>query len=327
MDKRTLDELLSKFSSDHPLIKYKNKPYYIEFEKLICSLQLNNAKLDLKIEELLNDNGNFSIYKYNQGISELLIWFLLEQRHLNYQIEKKINKTQKDVDVVISIGDAFYNVEVKSPEYEERKEKQISGIIANRSTNKEIFNIANDIKSLISQQLSVIGYEKVDIEYPKDNKVKDTLLSAQSKFNNNNSKNCNVLYLSTNTNEFVKYLNYIVNSESGFFTPNSYVKHSEYNKVMAIVLTNAISLNHKFDKNSWDVSKAITLILHNPFCETQNFTLLEKLFEIIPNQTHKFCEGLREFRKQQFNNEDPLPEYSYYIDFVASEGYNLNNEK
>ena len=28
MDKITLDELLSKFSSEHPLIKYKSKPYY-----------------------------------------------------------------------------------------------------------------------------------------------------------------------------------------------------------------------------------------------------------------------------------------------------------
>ncbi len=95
MDKRTLDELLSKFSSDHPLIKYKNKPYYIEFEKLICSLQLNNAKLDLKIEELLNDNGNFSIYKYNQGISELLVWFMLDQRKKVTRLKRKLTLHKK----------------------------------------------------------------------------------------------------------------------------------------------------------------------------------------------------------------------------------------
>lgn len=245
----------------------------------------------------------------------------------SYEIEKKVNTTQKDVDIVISVEDVFLNLEVKSPEYEERKDNRLVGIVANRSNDKEVLNVAKNLQEILSLHINTTSYSQVDIEYPKDNKVKDTLLSAQAKFNNNNTKNSNALYISTKTSEFVKYLNYIFNPESGFFTPNSYVNHSKYDKVMAIVLTNAISLNHKFNENSWDVSKAITLILHNPFCETKDFTLLKKWFEIIPNQTYKFCEGLKEFRKQQLNKENPLPEYSYYIDFVASEGFNLNNEK
>ena len=324
MNKTALTRFVATLTKEHPLSIYSGSPFYAEFEQKICSLQLSQSKIDEKIEELLKDNGKFSIFKYNQGIAELLIWFWLESNNIPYQIEKTVNGTEKNVDAQAQYNSIFYNIEIKSPEYEEHKAGHLCGIIANRTEGKELINLAEHIRSILQNQMPTQGYSDVDIELPHDNKVKSALTFAQGKFSENSNSSCNILFIATTTAEFLKYLNYIINGQTGFFTPHSFMPHADFNKVKAIVLSNAISLHQQYDDKSWDISNAINLVLSNPYCEYEDCSILNGILQIFPHQTIEFFNGLEEFRKERSDDGRPMPDYIYFTDYVAKHGFNLN---
>ena len=59
---------------------------------------------------------------------------------------------EKNVDVQAQYNSIFYNIEIKSPEYEEHKAGHLCGIIANRTEGKELINLAEHIRSILQNQ-------------------------------------------------------------------------------------------------------------------------------------------------------------------------------
>ncbi len=325
MDEIILNDIVCKQTEQHPLRLFHNQVFYKNFEREICALSIKK-NIDSKIEELIKDNGDFSVFKYNQGIAEFLFWFLMNRKKVNYDLEVSVNGTKKNVDVQAVFSNITYNIEAKSPEYYIRKDGELVGMLAHRFESKEAIQTLKEIENLFRQGLLNSGYDSIRTELSQDNKVKDCLQSAHKKFDKNSETNCNVLFLCTTTGEFIKYLDYLVNTDKGFLSPNSYVPHKEFDKVKAVVLSNAISLNNKHDTNSWDLSKAINIILFNPFCEYKNNEIAEPLLDLIPNITKEFCQELNEFIEKQNGKKEPFPVQMFYPEFVANHGYNLNQE-
>lgn len=117
-----------------------------------------------------------------------------------------------------------------------------------------------------------------------------------------------------------------MNDDSGLFTPGSFCDHSLFNKVQFVILSNAITLNERGDKSSWDLSQSINLILHNPYCEFKNFSIVNSVFDWFPNQTDEFLYEMEKFNENQRYSTDPLPTMSFFIDYVAQKGFSLKDE-
>lgn len=82
------------------------------------------------------------------------------------------------------------------------------------------------MKDLIEEMKSGLGntpYDDIKSDDLTDNKVKTSLLSAQSKFPEPSETNCNILFICTTTSEMIAYWRYIVNAQSGFFHEKSNV--------------------------------------------------------------------------------------------------------
>lgn len=328
MDVATIEQIIASLSSAHPLRDEKKSEYKKTFE--INFAKLNGIKED-KAKKLLCGDTDFYKFKYNQGVAELMLYFLLTNANICFEIEKKVNPlNNKDVDVSAVYEGITYNIEVKSPEYENNQDNMLIGGFANRFGEKEVNQrIMDDIATQLHDAASQCGIKGVKQAKVTDDKVKECLLSAQEKFSIPTDKNCNILLIITTTSEMINYWNYIINNNSGFFNPYSDVSlfnymgkclsKADYNKVNAIILSNAITLNEKYDSTSWDMAQAINIVLMNPSCECTSIYGLQVLSDFFPHQTCEFAKGLFEFKR----NHPEIPEECFPREFVAKHGYSL----
>ena len=310
MMKTELKTLINACSKENPLKVNEEGSYVEEFIKEVANVSKDNRILDKKIkEDLLGEP--YSCFKYNQSVAEMMVWFFCEQTGLDYGVEKKLNPP-KDVDFQIIQNGVNYNIEVKSPEYEISDNRVLTGRIASRTDRVNLKDTLYDLNNLFRKNLENTEFKDVNMVLPKDNKIKDCLISCQGKFLGSDAKNFNVLLLSTTSDEMPHYLEYFMNTESGFFTNYSYVQPKEFDKVGAVVITNAISINQKYDDCSWDIQKAKTIVLDNPFCSHIDHGQIEKFRGLFPNCTVEFWLGLQEFRKKN----PGFPDIIYYYDYI-----------
>ncbi len=94
-----------------------------------------------------------------------------------------------------------------------------------------------------------------------------------------------------------------------------------YDKVNAIILSNAITLNERYDSTAWDMSKSINLILINPCCKYTNNYGLKVLSEFFP---HKTCEFEKECNKYLQQAVPDCLGNGYLPEFFAKHEFTLN---
>lgn len=321
MTKEEIKKIIDKIPNSKPYYQ-KSDDYKLELFNGFTSLTIKDKKLNEKIEKLLiGDNSTQlkSLFSYNQGISELLWWFFLEKNGIPYKIEKNmVPGKDTNIDVQFLLSGIDYNIEIKSPEYPIKENGNLQGRVACRVPGVDMKEALTDISNEFRKELCNTNYNDVDEDLPNDNKIKDCLLSAQKKFVNNSASNCNILFISTTDDELVHYINYFVNPYSGFFTPNSYVPHSDFDNVKAVILSNSISMNDGEIKKGWDLSNSLNLIFHNPNCKYQENSILNHLFTFLPNATQKYCQDLKEFSDQQnkLKQEEQAPIELFLLEFV-----------
>lgn len=333
MERSEIETIINGLDSLHPLKSGKSLPYKdVLIEKLESVPNLDAAKL----KTLLCGNEKYSKDKYNQGLSEILLYILFSQKGLPFQFELKQNATNNcDVDVVLQHKGITYNFEVKSPQYNEHADGVICGGFAFRFGDKEANDLQlTELENQLKPNIGKAGYTEIKRNEITDNKVKDCLLSAQEKFAEPSETNCNILFICTTTGEMIRYWQYIVNECSGFFHPFSDVSSfldsdrksiskQNYNKVNAIILSNAITLNERRENDSWDVGKAINIVLMNPAAKSHCLYGLQILSEFFPDNTCEFIKAL--FEGKQKNSD--IPELCYAYTFVSKNGFDLNKEK
>lgn len=240
-----------------------------------------------------------------------------------------------NVDIALKHKGISFNFEVKSPEYAESEKGVLSGGYANRFGDKQSNALVlTEFNNMLAPNIGEAGYKEIKETLLSDNKVKDCLLSAQQKFSAPSATNFNILFICTTTAEMVKYWNYIVNEQSGFFNLFSDISsflstnkqpliRNDFNRVNAIILSNAITLNERRDANAWDIAKAINIVLSNPFAECNSFGKFQILSEIFP---HKTCEFVKMIFDERVKHPD-IPELCHAYTFVSENGYNINQEK
>ena len=330
MDSYVVKRMIDSLSPNHPLLDSSKTEYRNTFEKLIFNL---NCVKGNKLKTLLCGDCDFDEFVYNQGVAELMLYFLLSTANITFTPEKRVNNSNnKNIDVVFDYKGITYNLEVKSPKYSEISNGKLIGKFANRFGDRTINEkIINEFADKIRDAAVLFGKE-VKVENLSDDKVKNCLLSGQEKFNNPTLSNCNIVLISTTTEEMISYWGYIVNSNSGFFNPASDVslfknngsnlERFMYDKVTAVILSNAITLNKRYNSTSWDMSKSINIVLMNPLCKCPSIQGLQMLSEFFPHQTCEFARGLFEFKRTY----QDIPEECFPPEFVAKYGYSLNPE-
>ncbi len=322
MDKTQILKLISKLENN-PLSEAIDSQYT---QDLIARLANIDEKRYDKVKELLCGNEPFNKFKYNQGIAELLVWFFLQNKKIKYEIEVNKNIDNKsDIDVVANLNDLNYNIEIKSPQYQIQEKDCIQGRLASRTFNKnEAEQIMSEVKTLLKPGIKNTKYIDIKTQMPADNKIKDCLISAQKKFSGNSLNNINILFICTTTEEMMFYLEYLTNFYGqGLLTSNSFYDLKEYDKVFAVILSNAITLNERKDIDSWDLSKAINIIIPNNFCSYINQKSFCDVLEFFPNNTKEFYTEFCEFFKKNKDFPPPL----FFIEYVAKRGFNMNKNK
>lgn len=213
---------------------------------------------------------------------------------------------KQKMDPILEYKGITYNFEVKSPEYNEHADSILSGGFAFRFGDKETNDIQlTELENQLRQGISKIGYLKVERSKITDNKIKDCLLSAQDKFTEPSETNCNILFINTITAEMLLYGQYIVNEVTGFFNSFSNVgsfldldskliSKQNYNKVNAIILSNAVMLNERRENDSWNLGKTINIVLMNPAAKKHCIYGLQILSEFFPHKTYEFAKMLFE---------------------------------
>lgn len=216
MKRSEIETIIDGLDSPHPLKSENGLPYKeVLVEKLESIPNLDTAKL----KTLLCGNEKYTKYKYNQGLSEILLYILFSQKGLPFQFELKQNAANNsDVDVVLQYKGVTYNFEVKSPQYSEYSDGTIRGGFAFRFGEKDANDLQlTEFENQLRPNIGKTGYTEIKRNEITDNKVKDCLLSAQEKFAEPSETNCNILFICTTTYEMVRYWQYIGNECSGFF--------------------------------------------------------------------------------------------------------------
>ena len=271
-----IDHIIDSLDNKHPLRCCKSKEYVDAFKDRILDLGWLE---DCKLKTLLCVDREFNVYRYNQGISELMIYFLLSKAGVLFVIEKKLNASnRKNVDVSVEYREITYNMEIKSP----------------------------------------------------DKDIKDCLLSCQEKFSDPTETICNILVIMTTTSEMTHYLNYLSNDDSGFFNPLANVNRFRvnkkslnrdmYDKVTAVILSNSITLNERYDATSWDISNAINIVLYNPSCKCLSRRGLQNLSEFFPHKSREYAIGHFDFLRTHTD----FPEECFISEFMAEYGFRMN---
>lgn len=290
-------ELKNKNIAFNPFLNdNKNGEYFAVLENNLKNLQYlqNTSKMDRKICTLLQipNYVREEEKQYWQGVAELLIWFLSEKKGVEYSTEIKLSEnSNKDIDVRID-GKISLNIEVKSPEiiiFDKSSDTVIRDIPFRTGQHKD--ELLEEGLEFAEMLIDAPGspYSKSKVQFPIDNQLCDALIDSDLKFPNSNESNINIVFIPTTTEMMGKYWRILTNGQTGFLTPNCpEIKNKKIfniecmKRINFVVLSNAITINQKFDANSWDIEKAFNLVLSNCNCQYRlsdsNMQYIEQFF-------------------------------------------------
>lgn len=308
----------------------ENSSYY---NGLLDALSTLDSALTNKQKRSLYDALQFSGKKFDearylQAAGETVIAsFLASHFPETFVYEPKLNPP-KDVDCGFSENGKSYNIEVKCPD----------------------FSIANDIEAANAFKIGSFGrlvdYDEVvgkmqEAFDPKtnpavdpnkplikqqhmDNKLKDYLLSAHSKFKDKTGPDeLNVLAVcGSHWMDIQKWFFYMYGLQ-GLFTNESFYPFEEYKNVDVVLLTNLYHRHHEYwnkDKieNHWDFTKSFNLIFSNPLRRQDKAEIIWSFVDSIPNHSRqlmnfKVTNGLDEMRIPHYVVEELIAKGLYYF--------------
>jgi hypothetical protein len=293
---RTDIEDFKPISKNHVLNKLWNDEYGIEFKNLVSDYLGGNESLKLKkrLSEKLHINHDCvliqEINQYIQSAVEVSVVRYFKRNFPDFLvIEPRLNSdSNTDVECQFQLEHLTFNIEVKASSYISDKEEQDDNFkIQIKGHLKDYKEIADSLKTFIPNS---------SLEKRFENNLKSHLLSSQTKYPKcNNKDNCNVLIIGCNDSDDIQnHYDYLF--VGGFFTKDSFVKHSEFDLVDIVFLTNQFFKHNcknglkKLDKDSWLFEKSFIVGFRNPFrrdIKTRHLNLIES---IIPNYNNIFKE-------------------------------------
>jgi hypothetical protein len=214
-----------------------------------------------------------------------------------------------------------FNLEIKCADFSKKNDIDSSnayklGLIGRLGDLAEYEDLVASLRNAFESQVNpeAEANKPLLIQQHMDNKLKDFLLSAHSKFNDITGPNeLNVLVVCcSDPYDMQKWFTYLYENQ-GLFTNELFHPNSEYCNVDVVILSNLYHRHHEYwnkDKiqNHWDFSEAFNLICNNPYKREEKNHLIHTLVETIPNFSWELFDyrtqtGLEELRIPHFVHE------------------------
>lgn len=302
-----IEKELSKTCESHILLseKSKNTSYYQDFIDMIECLE-HHLKAKSNGRRILKDIvGNklqigkrkFDYKQYIQGASEVtVVAFFLKKFADSFIYEPSVNRSlNRNVECQFKDNIYKFNIEVKTPDFSTQEEQKKSDSIKISSMGRfdDYFDISDELKPLFKNESENLYHGEPVIDQKRmDNNAKNFLCDAHDKFPEFSGKNClNILVICLDDldsiDEWSEYFHY----QKGFFKPDSFVPHKEFNRVDLVVFTNLYCKhNRKVTNcdNSWFFEKCFNLASRNMYAQLIKPEATIVANDIITNYTEDF---------------------------------------
>lgn len=267
--------------------------------------------------------------KYLQAACETVITSTLGRMFPNTFVYEHKIKPPKDVDCSFEKDGFRFNFEIKCPDYSKQH-----AIDATPAFKIGAFGRMDDYSALVEnlqsgafntqENPSDASNKPLIMQQHMDNKLKDFLLSAHSKFADDCSEQeLNVLVVCCSDRMSMQEWYHYMYGSKGLLTRESYYPPDQYNNVDLIILTNVYHRHHDYKKKDkvsdhWDWEKAFNLIFSNLMRKKDKKDAILKLVDLVPNHSQdlkkfKVTQGLDEMRIAHFIAEELLAKGKYYF--------------
>lgn len=253
-----------------------------------------------EIENLLKNklqlfSSSFNEPQYLQAACELVICSHLASVYKDtFKYELKVNPP-KDVDCSFTEDGIQFNIEIKCADFSinNQIDKEDAFKIGFLGRNPDPDKVLNDLSELFQNHADGKLLLK---QQHMDNKLKDYLLSAHSKFYQEpRIDHLNILAIGCDTPmDMQKWYGYMYGYQ-GLFTQESFWQTSDYNLVDVVFLTNLYHRHYSYrskDKvtDHWLLDKSFNLVASNPFRCLEKKDAIYRFSEIMPNYSNQLCE-------------------------------------
>ena len=251
-----------------------------EFNRLLKKTQLGPINT-------LNQHLQFS--------AEFTVVYYIIRNYRGFKYEPQYNG-KKNPECSFEYEGRTINVEVKCPDFSKRIDQEsvegIKSYAVDRLPTKEAYS--QTIKTMEKSGVHIQSMDRLD------NKLKDFLISAHSKFPDSNILNFNVLVIALETNSDMDEWYSYLSGPKGAFTDSSYITEN-YSNVDAVLITNLQAGHHAIDNgqdiNRWKLENYISLLFLNPLkekCYGLGDYYKNKAIDLFGMQTRDFLQFLKE---------------------------------
>lgn len=264
----------------------------------IMEKKLTKKELSILIEKKLQTKTkSFNESQYIQSACELtLCAYFADLCPETFKYEPKINPP-KDIDCSFKSDEYDINIEIKCADFTSKKaldNKPKTLKLGSMGRTPGFDDQFRTLEKLIGENSDY----SLARQKHMDNRLKDYLLSAHEKFDNENvDSTLNVLAVCCDdAADIQKWFGYMF-FHQGLFTQNSFFDPCQFNNVDVVLLTNLHHRHSEYtqkDKISdhWQFSNAFNLIFSNPFRKKNKKDEIFYFLEIVPN----FSKELQEFQ-------------------------------
>lgn len=305
--------LYSEESSDYVINLLPSLDFLVPY---LSGAQLKKLKLDLQIE-----NSEFDEPKYLQAACETSVCASIAKLYPSaFFYEHKVNPP-KDVDCAFSFEEFTFNIEIKCPDFTRDEE-----IDNSNSFKLGAFGRFEEYQSIFDKTASLFNPAEKPLvkKLHMDNKLKDFLISSNSKFNSNSGSNVlNVLWVCCDTAMDMQDWFFYMYGAQGLFMDDSYHPQVEYENVDVVVLSNLYHRHKNYwEKNKitehWSLCGAFNLVFSNTKHRIAKSKAIWKFVDSIPNHSRPFMnyeiKGIFEqLRIPEFVSEELLKNGKYYF--------------
>jgi len=205
---------------------------------------------------------------FNQAATEAIVFYYFrhfkQAAFVDHDVVVADPPSKKDVDVVAT-GLFGYDVrvEVKTPDLPV-EDGNLHIKMAYRSGNTEesrraMLEPCEDLQKNIRENGHDVQIDKLD-----DLKIKTFLENANKKYGKpSQEKDINILFVGSDTNIMFDFFRFFTNRTTGTFSPDPYIKPSDYPNIDYIVFSNCSEghIDDNFTFNPWDLKNYLCFVL------------------------------------------------------------------
>ena len=316
----------------HKFLNKTHNDYLAALQMHLDNLQyIKSTSVHSKVNELIRSNS-----KYFQGISELLLWFLFEERNIEYSIDYPSSDVP-NCDLSVEVDGIRINIEAKSPKIETNEniykalEDNSAAIKISTPFRHSVPKEINDAiqKAILDDIKEKFGSREGGVAFfsglPSDNPLFQSISKAVEQLPEADGKNLNLIFIPTTTEQMGKYLDYLKNPETGIFT-NKFtgvsgdgnhkweLTREHLSNIAGVIVSNIFDKHKQYSSDGWDIENSVCLFIDNDngsklFENDDIIKTLEKVFAFSIDEGEKYIhryveEVIEKIKEEVIKQED-----------------------